>query len=346
MCQPAGVFARPIALAVLLTLVAGACASSGPDSGSGSTTTTVQPTAAAASLDDVRERFVIDAGADGVLEELDDTELGCVANALLAASGPEVVLSISRQGPKPHQAAMTVEALETCGVVEAVFRTGLAASMASDPHAPVIDPNCMLEGVTADHLSPILIAQFSRPGGVSAEGSAMDALLVDTPLMANLIRCPLEASGGLTPFCAGYLDVIDEVLRLVMDQETLGQASVDPVAYAALFDVTEGVFAWLATNVPADLGETAVLVHDAVIIVDEAFADAVAGMEDDGPEARDTALLAASSRIGAGLEGMNAAELPAATNRLRSHIAGACGVQATIVFDLFGGFGAGFTPGG
>jgi hypothetical protein len=66
-------------------------------------------------------------------------------------------------------------------------------------------------------------------------------------------------------------------------------------------------------------------------------------MEGDGPEARDTALLAAISRIGAGLENMNAVDLPAATNRLRVHVADQCGQESTIVFDLFGGFGAGFT---
>ncbi len=334
--------APSFAVVVLLLLVAGACAAPGSD-GATVPTTTLAPTTTTVGLDEVRDRFVVDAGADGALEDLADADLGCVAQALLEASGPEVVLSISKQGPKPHQAEMTVEALVACGVVEDVFRTGLASSMANDPGAPAVDPGCVLEGVTADHLAPILVTQFSRPGGVTVDGSAMDALLADTPLMANLMRCSLEDAGLLTPFCDGYLDVVDDVLRLVMDQEALGGTSVDPVAYAALFDVTEGVFAWLATNVPDELRDAAALVHDAVIVTAEAFADAVAGMEGDGPEARDTALLAASSRIGAGLENMNAAELPAATNRLRAHVADECGVQSTVVFDLFGGFGAGFT---
>jgi len=341
-CLPTRAVAPSIAMVTLLVLVAGACAAPESD-GVTVPTATLAPTTTTVGFDEVRDRFVADAGADGALEDLADADLGCVAQALLEASGPEVVLSISTQGPKPHQAEMTVEALVACGVVVDVFRTGLAYSMANDPGAPTVDPDCVLEGVTADHLAPILVTQFSRPGGVTVDGSAMDALLADTPLMANLMRCSLEGAGLLTPFCDGYLDVIDDVLRLVMDQGALGGASVDPVAYASLFDVTEGVFAWLATNVPDDLRGAAVLVHDAVIVTAEAFADAVAGMEGDGPEARDTALLAASSRIGAGLEDMNAVDLPAATNRLRVHVADQCGQQSTIVFDLFGGFGAGFT---
>ena len=306
-------------------------------------TTTLAPTTTTVDLEVVRDRFVSAAGADGVLEELAEPELGCVAEALLEAAGPEVVLSISTQGPRPHQAEMTVEALAACGVIEDVFRSGLAAGMASDPGVTDVDPDCVLKGVTADHLAPVLVAQFSRAGGAAIDGAAMDSLLVDTPLMANLMRCSLEGAGLLTPFCVGYLGVIDELLRLVMEQEALGGTSADPVAYASLFDVTEGVFAWLATNVPDDIGDSAVLVHDGVIIVAEAFAAAVAGMEGDGPEARDAALLAASTLIGAGLGDMDAVELPAATNRLRAHVADECGLQSTVVFDLFGGFGAGFT---
>ncbi|MEE1564683.1 MAG: hypothetical protein V1249_06845, partial [Acidimicrobiales bacterium] len=305
-------------------------------------TTTVSQATTTLGVDEVRYRFIADAGAEGALADLSDTDLGCVADALLEVSGTGVVLSIASQGPKPHQAAMTVDALVACGVVGPVFRAGLVAGMATDPTAPDVGPECLLEGVSVDQLVPVLVTELSRPGGVSVDGSDMDVLLFDTPLMVNMMRCPLEAAGELTPFCAGYFDVIDELLRLVLSQGSLEATSLDPVAFASLFHVAEGVFAWLATNAPEDLGGSAVLVHDAVIVVDEAFVDAVAGMEDDTPEARDTALLAASSRIGAGLEGMNAGDLPTATTRLRSHIVDECGAQATVVFDLFGGFGAGF----
>lgn len=334
-----------MALFIVIVLLAGACADSGSDSVV-DPTTTVSQTATTLDADGVRYRFIADAGSEGALADLSDTDLGCVADALLAASGTGVVLSIASQGPKPHQAEMTVDALVACGVVGAVFRTGLFTGMATDPTAPDVDPLCLLEGISVDQLAPVLVTELSRPGGVSVDGSDMDVLLFDTPLMVNLMRCALEAAGELTPFCAGYFDVIDGLLRLVLTQGALESTPADPVAFASLFHVAEGVFAWLATNVPEDLGDSAVLVHDAVIVVDEAFADAVAGMGDDTPEARDTALLAASSRIGAGLEGMDAGDLPTATTRLRAHIADECGAQATVVFDLFGGFGAGFVQEG
>ena len=347
--RPLRHFVAPaVALFIVIALGAGACADSEPDSLVDPTTTVSQATTTVSQatttlgVDEVRYRFIADAGAEGALADLSDTDLGCVADALLEVSGTGVVLSIASQGPKPHQAAMTVDALVACGVVGPVFRAGLVAGMATDPTAPDVGPECLLEGVSVDQLVPVLVTELSRPGGVSVDGSDMDVLLFDTPLMVNMMRCPLEAAGELTPFCAGYFDVIDELLRLVLSQGSLEATSLDPVAFASLFHVAEGVFAWLATNAPEDLGGSAVLVHDAVIVVDEAFVDAVAGMEDDTPEARDTALLAASSRIGAGLEGMNAGDLPTATTRLRSHIVDECGAQATVVFDLFGGFGAGF----
>jgi hypothetical protein len=42
---------------------------------------------------------------------------------------------------------------------------------------------------------------------------------------------------------------------------------------------------------------------------------------------------------------MDAADVPAATGRLRGHLGDTCGMQSTIVFDLYGGFGAAFAAG-
>ena len=68
--------APSFAVVVLLLLVAGACAAPGSD-GATVPTTTLAPTTTTVGLDEVRDRFVVDAGADGALEDLADADLGC-----------------------------------------------------------------------------------------------------------------------------------------------------------------------------------------------------------------------------------------------------------------------------
>ncbi len=53
-------------------------------------------------------------------------------------------------------------------------------------------------------------------------------------------------------------------------------------------------------------------------------------------------MLAASTRIAAGLESIKLPNLVSAAAHLRKHLNNHCGEQTTIIFDLFLGFGFGF----
>lgn len=304
-----------------------------------SSTTPIVPTTFSSDL--FQESFTEVFNVLGPLGALNELQLGCLADELLIRVPFEVALSISANGPRPEEAASTVDALFACGAIEVVFQEEIATSMTDHNDLLFIDPSCLLSGVSVEHMLELLKLQFSQSGALSVYQPEMESLLFDTPIMTNLLRCTLEINGHLSLFCDGFIDHFDGLMRLILHHDTLGE-TFDPVAYAELFSATEEVFAWLATNVEKPMKNDAILVHDGVIVVSDSLHEAVERMQESDPILRDTTMLAASTRIAAGLESIKLPNLVSAAAHLRKHLNNHCGEQTTIIFDLFLGFGFGF----
>ena len=83
---------------------------------------------------------------------------------------------------------------------------------------------------------------------------ALGALLADTPLMGNLMRCRLEAmiradGGALPPFCFGLVDQVASIMTAVMDVEPGRGDLADMSVLADLLAMSDDIFAWLADEV-------------------------------------------------------------------------------------------------
>lgn len=302
------------------------------------------------SSDDARSGFVSDvAAAAPILEGLTEVDLGCVADRLLIELDPPEVVALTRNGPRPDQASVAVSALRDCDLVVAVVSLGIGQSLAADPDAPPIELACMLEGVTADDLVPYLEARFETGVVNLDDDEAMD-LLLDTPVMANMIRCSTEAMLGVPAdaptVCAGLAERLGLMMATLMEMEP--EAEPDPFALVDVFWVTDEVFAWLVNEVPPDLRGDAELVRETTgrigTLMAEALEDLPEGAEDDprgnsaANEARMAAFLGMMARIAADLEA-DMDEVDAAGARLRDWTIATCGDSSSMLFELLNGMG-------
>ena len=115
------------------------------------------------SLDAARSGFVSDvAAATPILGGLSEDDLGCVADRLLVELEPTEVVTLTRNGPRPDQAGLAVTALRDCDLVLHVVGLGIDQSLALDPDAPPLEPECLLDGVTADDLMLSVQEEFKE----------------------------------------------------------------------------------------------------------------------------------------------------------------------------------------
>ena len=197
-------------LVVLVVLLAAsslvACSSIGEPAAPPTTilevaTTTVSPA-------DARSDFVSEAtGSAPILEGLSDQDLGCVADRLLEDLDPTEVVILTRNGPRPDQATLAVDALRSCGLILDVVALGLQQAIDADPEAPPVEATCILEGIVDEDLVPYLEARFEH-GFVELDDDEANLLLEDTPIMANTMRCSTLALFGQVdaeapPVCTG-----------------------------------------------------------------------------------------------------------------------------------------------
>jgi len=305
-------------------------------------TTTVSPNAA-------RSGFVSDvATATPVLGGLSEDDLGCMADRLLVELEPTEVVTLTKNGPRPDQAGLTVTALRDCHLVLPVVGLGIGQSLAADPDALPLDPECLLDGVTADDLMPFLEAKFET-GVVDLEDDEAIDLLGNTPVMANMIRCSTEAMLGVSAdapaICTGLARHLGEMMALLVEIEINSSGEVNPFALVEVFRVTDKVFTWLVDEVPAELREDTELVRDTTsrigFLLAETLADLSEPLKND-PEAaeeRMVAFLGAMARIAADLE-TDMVEVEAASGRLRDWTNATCGDSSSMLFDLLTGMGA------
>ena len=204
---------RRTILPALLLLILGsvACGSSGtdaaPDPTVPPTTSTLVVSTTTVTLDEARSGFEADvAAATPILDGLTDDDLGCVADRLLADLEPAEVVALTRNGPRPDQAALAVGALRDCDLVVRLVGLGMAQAIAEDPDAPPMDVDCLLDGVTDEDLVPVMEARFAS-GSLGLGDPEADDLLADTPMMANAMRCMTDAMLGVDvdapAVCAG-----------------------------------------------------------------------------------------------------------------------------------------------
>ena len=311
-------------------------------------TTMLSVSTTTVSSDDARSGFVSDvAAAAPILEGLTEADLGCVADRLLVEVDPAEVVALTRNGPRPDQASLAVAALRDCDLVVAVVGLGIGQSLAADPDAPPIEPECMLEGVTADDLVPYLEERFETGVVNLDDDEAMD-LLLDTPVMANMIRCSTEAMLGISTdapaVCAGLAEHLGLMMATLMEMEP--GAEPDPFALVGVFRVTDEVFAWLVDEVPPDLRGDAKLVRETTgrigTLMAEALEELAEAAEDDpaansaANEARMAAFLGMMARIAADLEA-DMDEVDAAGARLRDWTIATCGDSSSMLFELLTG---------
>ena len=179
-------------------------------------TTTVSPA-------DARSDFVSEAtGSAPILEGLSDQDLGCVADRLLEDLDPTEVMTLTRNGPRPDQATLAVDALRSCGLILDVVALGLQQAIDADPEAPPVEAACILEGIVDEDLVPYLEARFEH-GFVELDDDEANLLLEDTPIMANTMRCSTLALFGQVdaeapPVCTGLAyrmgDMMAELLAI------------------------------------------------------------------------------------------------------------------------------------
>ena len=294
---------------------------------------------------------MLEAAAAPMLEGLTETDLGCVADRLLSEMDPAEVVALTRNGPRPDQASLAVDALGDCDLVVSVVGLGIGQSLAADPEAPPMEPACLLEGVTAEDLVPFLKARFES-GAVDLDDDESMDLLLDTPVMANMIRCSTEAMLGVSvdapAVCAGLAERLGQMMATLMEMEPEPGDEPDLFALVDVFRVTDEVFAWLVDEVPPDLRGDAELVRETTgrigTLMAEALADLAEMAEEDAEgehaagEARMAAFLGMMARIAADLEA-DMVEVEAAAARLRGWTVDTCGDSSSMLFELLTGMG-------
>ena len=301
------------------------------------------------SSDAARSGFVSDvAAATPILGGLSEDDLGCVADRLLVELEPTEVVSLTRNGPRPDQAGLAVTALRDCDLVLHVVGLGIGQSLAVDPDALPLEPECLLDGVTADDLTPFLEAKFET-GVVDLDDDEAIDLLGNTPVMANVIRCSTETMLGVSvdapAVCAGLAGRLGQMMAALVDMELGVGGEADPFALVEIFQLTDEVFTWLVDEVPAELRGDTGLVRDTNsrigILLAETLADLAEPPEDDleAAEERMVAFLGAMALISADLEA-DMAEVEAASVRLRDWTIATCGDSSSMLFELLTGMGA------
>lgn len=358
------------ALALGAALMLSACGSTGDGAATGTgggvptsvdvvSTTMLEVATTTVTPGDARSGFMSDvAAAAPILVGLTEADLGCMADRLLVELDPAEVVTLTRNGPRPDQAGLAVAALRDCDLVLHVVGLGIGQSIAADPDAPPLDPGCLLEGITADDLVPYLEARFET-GSVDLEDDEAMDLLLDTPMMANTIRCSTEAMLGVSAdapaVCTGLADRLGDLMASLMQMEPESDGAPDPFALIGVFRVTDEVFAWLVDEVPTELRDDAMLVRDTTARIGTLMAEAFATLaeHDDGSatgdpsagdgqgddEARMAAFLGVMARIGAEFEA-DMDEVDAASARLRDWTIATCGESSSMLFELLTGMGA------
>ena len=295
-----------------------------------------------------RSGFVSDvAAATPILGGLSEDDLGCVADRLLVELEPTEVVTLTRNGPRPDQAGLAVAALRDCDLVLHVVGLGIGQSLALDPDALPLEPECLLDGVTADDLMPFLEAKFET-GVVDLDDDEAIDLLGNTPVMANMIRCSTEAVLGVSAdapaVCKGLADRLGQMLASLMEVEVDTGGEPDPFALVEVFRLTDEVFTWLVDEVPAELRGDTELVRDTTsrigILLTETLADLAEPVADDPEvaEERMVAFLGVMARIAADLEA-DMDEVEAASTRLSDWTITTCGDSSSILFELLTGMG-------
>ena len=303
-------------------------------------TTTVSPA-------DARSDFVSEAtGSAPILEGLSDQDLGCVADRLLEDLDPTEVVTLTRNGPRPEQATLAVDALRSCGLILDVVALGLQQAIDADPEAPPVEAACILEGIVDEDLVPYLEARFEH-GFVELDDDEANLLLEDTPIMANTMRCSTLALFGQVdaeapPVCTGLAyrtgDMMAELLAIAETEVDGPDLSV----LTGVFAATDAIFAWLVDEVPAELRDDAVLVRDATSRIGALMAEGFAKVAEADPgdeEAAMTAFLGVMARVSAEMES-TASTVEVSTERLRDYLVATCGESVLILFELLSGVGA------
>ena len=306
-------------------------------------TTTELTTTTATAVGDIRDQFATGAGdSDSVLGGLTDSDLGCVADNLLASLEPDEVLALSALGPMPEQAALTVAALEACDLVLTLVGQGMVEALADDSNLPVLDVACLMEGVTSDDLVPVLEAQFENPFGLDLQDREMTVLLAETPIMGNLMRCRLEAmvvaqGASLPDFCFGLADQVAAMMTSVIAVDLNDGDLTDPSVLADLLGMSDDIFVWLADEVPPAQRADAVLVRDATTQIAEIMFEALTEVDEHSSEDEVlAAIFAATARIQSEVAA-DSTDLDAASARLREHVISRCGEAGSTLFDLIAG---------
>ena len=313
------------------------------------TTSLLEVSTTTVSSDTARSGFVSEvAPATPILGGLSEDDLGCVADRLLVELEPTEVVTLTKNGPRPDQAGLTVTALRDCDLVLHVVGLGIGQSLAVDPDALPLEPECLLDGVTADDLMPFLEAKFET-GVVDLDDDEAIDLLGNTPVMANMIRCSTETMLGVSvdapAMCTGLADRLGQMMASLVETELDPGGEADPFALVEVFQVTYEVFTWLVDEVPAELRGDTELVRDATsrisILLAETLADLPETVEDapEATEERMVAFLGAMARIAADLEA-DMAEVEAASVRLRDWTIATCGDSSSMLFELLTGMGA------
>ena len=303
-------------------------------------TTTVSPA-------DARSDFVSEAtGSAPILEGLSDQDLGCVADRLLEDLDPTEVMTLTRNGPRPDQATLAVDALRSCGLILDVVALGLQQAIDADPEAPPVEAACILEGIVDEDLVPYLEARFEH-GFVELDDDEANLLLEDTPIMANTMRCSTLALFGQVdaeapPVCTGLAyrtgDMMAELLAIAETEVDGPDLSV----LTGVFAATDAIFAWLVDEVPTELRDDAVLVRDATSRIGALMAEGFAKVAEADPgdeEAAMTAFLGVMARVSAEMES-TASTVEVSTERLRDYLVATCGESVLILFELLSGVGA------
>ncbi|MEC8981986.1 MAG: hypothetical protein VX905_00255 [Actinomycetota bacterium] len=303
-------------------------------------TTTVSPA-------DARSDFVSEAtGSAPILEGLSDQDLGCVADRLLEDLDPTEVMTLTRNGPRPDQATLAVDALRSCGLILDVVALGLQQAIDADPEAPPVEAACILEGIVDEDLVPYLEARFEH-GFVELDDDEANLLLEDTPIMANTMRCSTLALFGQVdaeapPVCTGLAyrtgDMMAELLAIAETEVDGPDLSV----LTGVFAATDAIFAWLVDEVPAELRDDAVLVRDATSRIGALMAEGFAKVAEADPgdeQAAMTAFLGVMARVSAEMES-TASTVEVSTERLRDYLVATCGESVLILFELLSGVGA------
>lgn len=312
------------------------------------TVTTVTP-------DNARSGFVSDVvTANPLLDGLNEDDLGCVADHLLDDMDPAEVVALTRNGPRPDQAESAVFALRDCDLVLYVVALGIGAALTDHPEALPVDPVCLLEGLTDDDLVPYLRARFETGAVDLDDDEAMD-LLMETPMLANAIRCSTEAElyvyDDAPALCAGLADRLGDLIAFLMKMEITAGGEPDLFAMEGVFQITNQIFSWLTDQVPAGLRDDAVLVRDTTGRINSLMVEALVNFSDNvdhTPGDREqnasndglmVAFLGVMAQITVELEA-DIDEVVAASARLEDWTVTQCGESSSMLFDLLAGVGA------